>query len=182
MEGINQPTQETAAECGQTRGEGWAIPTDVTDERAVRNLARRVIEQYGRIDAWVNNAAVSLFARFEEAPPEAYRRVIETNLFGYIHGARAVLPFFREQGSGVLINNASFIGKIGSPYVSAYSVNKFGIVASGKVCRWNCKTPRESRSAPFCPLQDRRNSYQLQWLEETGRTGAEERLEPVVPT
>ena len=46
----------------------------------------------------INNAAVTLFATFEESPPDVYRRVIETNLFGYIHGARAVLPYFREPG------------------------------------------------------------------------------------
>lgn len=76
----------------------------------------------------MNNAAVILFARIEEAPYEAYRKVIETNLFGYIYGARAVLPYFREQGSGTLINVSSVVGKIGSPYISAYTTSKFGII------------------------------------------------------
>lgn len=67
----------------------------------LRELARRAVERFGRIDVWVNNAAVTLFARFEEAPPEAFRQVLETNLFGYVHGARAALRAFRREGRGV---------------------------------------------------------------------------------
>ncbi|WP_437378602.1 SDR family NAD(P)-dependent oxidoreductase, partial [Inquilinus limosus] len=99
--------EEAAQESRNFGARAIAVPTDVTDPQAVQALARAAIENFGRIDVWVNNAAVTLFARFEEAPMDAYRRVIETNLFGYIHGARAALPHFREQGHGVLINNAS---------------------------------------------------------------------------
>jgi short-subunit dehydrogenase len=89
----------------------------------------------GRVDVWVNNAAVTLFGRFEETPPDAYRRVIETNLFGYIHGARAALPHFREQGSGVLINVASVAGRVGQPYTSAYVTSKFAILGLSECLR-----------------------------------------------
>lgn len=119
--------EELAAECERLGGRALAVPTDVTDEEAVQALARRAIETFGRIDVWVNNAAVSLFGRFEEVPTEAYRRVIETNYFGYVYGARAVLPYFREQGSGVLINNASVVGTVGQPYASAYVSTKWAI-------------------------------------------------------
>lgn len=119
--------EEVARLCKREGGQALVVPTDVTDERAMRMLARRAFETYGEVDVWVNNAAVSLFAKFEEAPPEAYRRVIETNLFGYVNGARAVLPYFREQGRGVLINVSSMVGRVGSPYVSAYATSKFAI-------------------------------------------------------
>ncbi len=121
------PLNELASECERAGGRALAIPLDVTDESAVQDLARRAIETFGRIDVWVNNAAVTLFGRFEETPPEAYRRVIETNLFGYIHGARAALPIFREQGSGVLINVASMVSKVAEPYVSSYVLTKQAI-------------------------------------------------------
>lgn len=122
-----QALREVAAQCEAVGGRALAVPTDVTDEGAVQELARRAVENYGRIDVWVNNAAVTLFARFEEAPPEVFRRVIETNLFGYIYGARAALPYFREQGGGVLINNSSIAGRVGEPYTTAYVISKFGI-------------------------------------------------------
>ena len=130
-----QPLLEAAAECEASGGRALAVPTDVTDEGAVGELARRAVEHFGRIDVWVNNAAVGLFSRFEEAPMDAYRRVIETDLFGYIYGARAALPLFREQGSGVLINNSSVVAKASQPYTSAYVISKFGVRALGESLR-----------------------------------------------
>ena len=117
-----------AGRCERLGGKALAIAADVTDQEAIQSLTRRVIEKFGRIDVWVNNAAVTLFARFEQAPLEAFRRVIETNFFGYVHGARAVLPYFREQGNGILINIASGVGKIGSPYISAYAASKSAVI------------------------------------------------------
>ena len=120
--------ESLARETEQRGQQALAVPTDVTDPEAVEALAQTAIDHYGRIDAWVNNAAVSLFARFEEAPPEAYRQVIETNLFGYIHGARAAIRRFREQGDeGTLINVSSMLARGGSPYVSAYAASKFAV-------------------------------------------------------
>ncbi|WP_235147989.1 MULTISPECIES: SDR family oxidoreductase [Fischerella] len=119
--------QDVAQQCKQLGGQALAVPTDVTDESAVQALARRAIENFGRLDVWVNNAAVSLFARFEDVPPEAFRRVIDTNLFGYVHGARAALPYFREQGSGILINVSSVVAITGQPYTSPYTISKYAI-------------------------------------------------------
>lgn len=130
-----QALDEVARECKELGGHALAVPTDVTDEAAVQDLARRAIETFGRIDVWVNNAAVTLFARIEEAPYEDYRRVIETNLLGYVHGARAAIPYFREQGSGVLVNVSSVVGKVGQPNTSAYCATKFAIVGLSECLR-----------------------------------------------
>jgi NAD(P)-dependent dehydrogenase (short-subunit alcohol dehydrogenase family) len=127
--------REVATECEQLGAQALVVPTDVTDEEAVKSLARRALENFGHIDVWLNNAAVSLFARFEEAPPEAWRRVIETNVFGYTYGARAAIRAFREQGSGVLINISSINGEVGGPYASAYVTSKFAIRGLGESLR-----------------------------------------------
>ncbi|MBE9170215.1 SDR family oxidoreductase [Pleurocapsales cyanobacterium LEGE 06147] len=119
--------QEVAAECNRLGGQALAVSTNMTDEEAVKALARRAVDTFGRLDVWVNNAAVTLFARFEEAPSEVFRQVIETNVFGYVHGARAALPYFREQGSGILINVDSVVGMATQPYTSAYVMSKFAI-------------------------------------------------------
>ena len=121
------PLQELVLECELLGGQALAVPTNVTDEEAVKALARRAVDTFGRLDVWVNNAAVTLFARFEEAPSEVFRQVIETNLFGYVHGARAALPYFREQGSGILINVDSVVGVGTQPYTSAYVMSKYAI-------------------------------------------------------
>jgi NAD(P)-dependent dehydrogenase (short-subunit alcohol dehydrogenase family) len=116
---------EAAAECEALGGRALAVPTDVTSWGAVEELARRAVEHFGRVDVWVNNAVLVAVGRLEDVPPEANRRVVEANLLGYMHGARAVLPRFREQGSGVLINMSSGFGLVGAPYADAYTATKF---------------------------------------------------------
>lgn len=125
------PLHEAAAECEDLGGSSIAVPTDVTDPAAVQKLAAEAADTFGRIDTWVNNAAVTQFGRFEETPPEVFRQVVETNLFGYVHGAQTVLPIFREQGQGVLINMSSVVAEAGQPYTSAYVVSKYGIRGLG---------------------------------------------------
>jgi short-subunit dehydrogenase len=124
-----------AESCEKLGGRALAMAADVADQQAIEKLASRITETFGRIDVWINNAAVTLFGRFEDTPPDAYRRVIETNLFGCIHGARAVLPHFRERGSGILINISSGLGRIGSPFVSAYAASKFAIIGLSESLR-----------------------------------------------
>src|SRR5215207_7755653 len=81
--------QELVGECERLGGRALAMPTDATDEEAVNQLARKAVDNFGPLDVWVNNAGVTLFSRFEEAPIEEYRRVFETNLFGYVYGHEA---------------------------------------------------------------------------------------------
>jgi NAD(P)-dependent dehydrogenase (short-subunit alcohol dehydrogenase family) len=127
--------RDVAIECERRGGQALPVPTDTSDESAVQELARRAVERFGRIDVWVNNAAVGLFSRFEEAPMADFRRVIETDLFGYVYGARAVLPFFYRRGRGVLINVGSIMSEVPGPYVSAYVIAKHGVRALGECLR-----------------------------------------------
>jgi NAD(P)-dependent dehydrogenase (short-subunit alcohol dehydrogenase family) len=119
--------EETAAKCRAAGSEGLIVPTDVTIEGDVMRLAGRALELTGRIDVWVNNAGVTAFGALEDGPFETHRRVIETNLFGAIYGARAVMPVFRRQRAGVLINVGSILSKIGQPFVPSYVISKFGL-------------------------------------------------------
>lgn len=114
-------------ECRQLGGEAVAVPTDVTREEDVEALARKALMRFGKIDVWFNNAGVGVFGKLEEIPNDAWRRVIETNLFGYLYGAKAALRWFKHQGHGVLINNASLVSRIGQPDATAYVASKFAV-------------------------------------------------------
>lgn len=128
--------EEVADECQQLSGSSpLIVPTDVTDASAVQHLAQETVDRLGRIDVWINNAGVGAYGRFEETPAEVYRQVIETNFFGTTNGARAVLPVFREQGHGILINNASLLAAVAGPYYSAYAASKFAIRALSESLR-----------------------------------------------
>ncbi|HEX8618389.1 MAG TPA: SDR family oxidoreductase [Thermoanaerobaculia bacterium] len=118
---------DVVRECEEAGGRALALPADVTREHDVEHAARRALEAFGHIDVWINNAAVALFAKFEDAPPDAYRRVIETNLFGYIHGARAAMRHFKQRGAGVLVNVDSVVAGAPQPYTSAYVASKYAV-------------------------------------------------------
>jgi NAD(P)-dependent dehydrogenase (short-subunit alcohol dehydrogenase family) len=119
--------EATARQCEAVGGNALAVATDVTREPDVAALAAAALEAWGRIDVWINNAGATLFALLEQAPFEQHQRVIETNLFGPMLGARAALPVFRRQHCGVLINIGSVVSEIGQAYVPSYTISKFGV-------------------------------------------------------
>ena len=106
-----------------------AVQADVSVSDDVKNLAERAKQFNGRIDIWVNNAGVMASGKFEEIPMEIHEQTVGTNLFGYIHGAYHVLPIFKTQKDGILINNVSIGGFMPAPYSAVYSATKAGIKA-----------------------------------------------------
>ena len=103
------------------------IPTDMSDYGQVKHLKNQALLPTGKIDFWVNNAGVMASGKFEEIPIEVSHQVIKTNLFGYLNAAHSVIPVFKKQGYGVLINNVSIGGFMPAPYSAVYSATKFGI-------------------------------------------------------
>lgn len=118
---------ETVALCRDLEVSAMAVPTDVSIASDVQNLANKALQFNGRIDIWINNAGVMASGKFEEIPMELNEQVIKTNLFGYMHGAYSVLPVFKRQNEGILINNVSIGGFMPAPYSAVYSATKFGI-------------------------------------------------------
>jgi len=107
-------------------GDAIAVPTDVTEYAQVERLARRAVEQYGRIDTWVSNAGVSAYGTFEDVPLDEFRRVVDVNFFGCVHGARAALPHLERTG-GALICVGSVLSDRGVPLQGAYCASKHAI-------------------------------------------------------
>ena len=115
-----QALDDTARECLAAGGRAIVVPTDVTVEAEVDRLARAAMDEWGRIDVWVNNAGVTLYALLEEGPVAHHQRVIETNLYGSLYGARAAVPIFRTQGHGTLVNVGSVLSGVGQAFVPSY--------------------------------------------------------------
>ncbi|MCU1475211.1 SDR family oxidoreductase [Amnibacterium sp.] len=120
-----------AAECRAAGGDAIAVPTDVTDWDAVQALARAAVARFGGIDIWVNDAAVSVFAPVVEVPLDEFRRVIDVDVMGYVHGARAALEVMMPSRRGVIVNVSSIVGEIPQPYTAAYSMSKAAVRALG---------------------------------------------------
>ncbi|MDX1920917.1 MAG: SDR family oxidoreductase [Candidatus Caenarcaniphilales bacterium] len=104
-----------------------AFPGDITNSRTSHVAAEKAIKEFGKLDVWINNAGVALYAKFERTPLESFQRVIETNFLGCVYGSKAALPHFKMQNYGTLINFSSVIGGAPQPYSSAYVASKYAI-------------------------------------------------------
>ena len=108
-------------------GEATAVVADVTVFDQVKAIADKAVEVYGRLDTWVHNAAVELYAAFEVTTPEEFKRIVDVNLMGQVHGAMAALPYLKREGRGALIHVSSIEARRSLPLQSAYAAAKHGI-------------------------------------------------------
>ena len=110
-------------------GSAMAVPTDVADPAAVRALADAAESRFGRIDTWVNNAAVSVWGRVEDITDAEFDRVMRVNFLGQVHGVHAALPALRRAGGGVVIGVSSVEGVRAVPLHGPYTASKFAVRA-----------------------------------------------------
>jgi NAD(P)-dependent dehydrogenase (short-subunit alcohol dehydrogenase family) len=122
-----QALLEAAIEIELAGGKALAVPTDVSDAEQVRHLARTAVEKYGRIDTWVNNAGISVYATADETTEEEAQRVMQVNFFGIVNGVNAVLPYMKAQGGGTIINVGSVESKRALPLQAVYAASKHAV-------------------------------------------------------
>lgn len=146
------PLREAARECEGFGVRALALALETSNKKAMEVLAKRADDEFGHIDVWVNNAGVTLFSRFEETPEEDFRRLLDINLFGYIYGIKAVLPYFKKQGHGVIINTGSMDSKIAQPYMSAYVASKHAVHGLGQSLRQELGLDPKTRKIQVCTV------------------------------
>ena len=119
--------EATAGEVNELGGKALVLPTDVADAAAVESAAERVVEEFGHIDIWVNNAFAGIFSRFMDMSLEEFRRVVDVTFMGQVHGTRAALKHMLPQGSGSIVLVGSALAYRGIPLQSAYCAAKHGV-------------------------------------------------------
>ena len=133
--------QATAAECARRGHEVVAtardpqllvdldvaarLPLDVTDLDSI-NAA---LEAAGELDAVVNNAALQSRGPLEGYPLERLQAIVDTNTYGPLRIAQALMPSWRERGSGVFVNVSSIQGQVATPLEGAYAASKYALEA-----------------------------------------------------
>ncbi|MEO8511628.1 MAG: SDR family oxidoreductase [Chloroflexota bacterium] len=127
--------QELARQVERLGGTAEVVVTDVAEHDQVERLAQRAIERFGRIDTWVNNAGVSIYATVEQLEPDEMERLIRVNLLGQMYGARAAIPHMRRQGGGTMVNVGSALSDRAVPLQSAYVASKHGIAGFSEALR-----------------------------------------------
>jgi 3-hydroxybutyrate dehydrogenase len=124
--------EHVAGEIRKKGGTALPLPCDVSSSQEVRNLAKAVQDECGRIDILVNNAGISRRSKLLEYDDETWLEVIRINLFSAYLCTKAFLPMMEQTGRGRIINIASAAGKTPVPFNSAYSASKHGLLGFTK--------------------------------------------------
>jgi len=103
------------------------VEIDVTDDASVERAIAAIIETSGRLDVVVNNAGVSYSGPLEAFTLEQVRQQFEINVFSVLRVNRAALPQMRKQGSGLLLQIGSIVGRLGMPFLGLYGATKFAL-------------------------------------------------------
>jgi NAD(P)-dependent dehydrogenase (short-subunit alcohol dehydrogenase family) len=111
------------------------IPMDVTNDDSVRQGVAAVLAKAGRLDAVVNNAGFGFGGAVEDTSIDEAREIFETNFFGMLRVCLAVLPHFREQRAGTIVNVSSLNGLIAMPFVGMYCATKFAMEGATEALR-----------------------------------------------
>lgn len=123
-----QDLERAVQEIRQRGGRAIHVVADVADPAQVEEIARRAIEAFGRIDTWVNNAAVSMYGQVMETPLEDMRRQMDVNYWGQVHGSRVAVRHMRDRG-GSLINVGSALSDRAIPLQVNYCAAKHALKA-----------------------------------------------------
>ncbi|MET9253690.1 SDR family oxidoreductase [Streptomyces sp. NPDC003717] len=114
----------------------WAEPVDVSDEQAMEKLAAKVAAEYGVVDVLVNNAGIGLSGSFFDTTPEDWKKVLDVNLWGVIHGCRLFGRQMAERGQGGhIVNTASAAAFQPSRALPAYSTSKAAVLMLSECLR-----------------------------------------------
>ena len=115
-------------------GQAYFYKVDITDPAAVNKMMQAIQEKFGHIDILVNNAGIcNLSLPFEDLSIESWDRVMDVNVKGLVHCIKAVIPLFKKQEKGKIINIASLAGEVGGIATSAdYVASKAAVIGITK--------------------------------------------------
>ncbi|MFJ8541721.1 SDR family oxidoreductase [Streptomyces sp. NPDC093586] len=137
---VDRDTASAARTAGLSRSAGarqaWAETADVSDEQSMEKLAARVAAEYGVVDVLVNNAGIGLSGSFFDTTPQDWKKVLDVNLWGVIHGCRLFGRQMAERGQGGhIVNTASASAFLPSRVLPAYSTSKAAVLMLSECLR-----------------------------------------------
>jgi NAD(P)-dependent dehydrogenase (short-subunit alcohol dehydrogenase family) len=120
--------EASASSIAALGGRSRAVECDVTDLASVQALAAAVEQDFRKINILVNNAGIGSFAtRLHEMTPEAWEKVLNTNLRGVFYMVRSFAPMMIKAETGYIVNISSLAGKNALPNGAAYAASKWGL-------------------------------------------------------
>ena len=131
-------TERLEALVNQLRTEDYAatfVKTDVTQLGDVQRLAKRALDEYGRLDVFVNNAGIMPLSPLDQLKIDEWNQMIDVNIRGVLHGIASALPHFKSVKSGQFINVSSLGGRIALATAAVYCGTKFAVHAISEALR-----------------------------------------------
>ena len=143
---------ETADQVLSAGGSADSIQVDVTKYEQVQAMVQRAIDRFGKLDVIFNNAGLpQSFAPFEESTDALYERIFDVNVRGVINGCRAVIPYMKAHGGGVILNTASTAGIRPRPGLAVYNASKAAVINLTKTLALEL-APHHIRVVSLCPV------------------------------
>jgi NAD(P)-dependent dehydrogenase (short-subunit alcohol dehydrogenase family) len=151
--------KKAAAALGKTGADAVYVRADVRDENALRNLMRRTIRAYGRLDVLCNNAGIQKLSPVAAAPSALWDEIMAVNARGPFLCSKYALPYLKKTG-GSIVNIASIGGLVGYAGAAAYCASKAALIMLTKVValetasrkvRVNCVCPGATRTSMIAP-------------------------------
>ncbi|MEU6810112.1 SDR family oxidoreductase [Streptomyces sp. NPDC046831] len=165
-----------AAEVREAGGQALPVVTDMAEPDQVREAARRVEEELGPVDVWVNNAFTAAFGRFMDLSAEEFLQATKSTYLGYVHGTRAALTYMLPRDRGTVVQVGSALAYRGIPLQSAYCGAKHAIQGFTESLR--CELLHDRSAVRVTMVQmPAVNTPQFTWL----RTHLPRHAQPVPP-
>ena len=141
---------QTLSEVLSAGGSGFADVCNVTSEESFAAIAARLQREWNGVDVLVNNAGVATKGTVAESSLEQWQWVLNINLLGCVRGARAIIPLLTAQGSGHIVNIASFAGIANPPAMASYNAAKAAVISLSETLRHELEAQGVSVSV-VCP-------------------------------
>lgn len=137
-----------ATEIEAAGGSAMARAVDVTNAESVEALVYHAQNMFGRVDVIFNNAGVMPLAPMSELKTDEWDNMINVNIRGVLNGIAAVMPIFKEQGSGHVINTASIGAHVVIPSAAVYCATKYAVWAISDGLRQESNNVRVTTISP----------------------------------
>jgi short-subunit dehydrogenase len=123
---------EVAAEVRAAGGTPLVVTADVSSLEDMKRLAANTVARFGKIDVWINNAAVGVIGRFDQIPIEDHARIVDVNIKSVYYGTHIAMSHFLTQGYGTIVNIGSVESEVPLAYQSSYAASKAAVLSLGR--------------------------------------------------
>jgi 3-oxoacyl-[acyl-carrier protein] reductase len=171
------PADETVAAIQAKGGKAVAVRVDVADQKSVDLMAQAALDQFGRIDGLINNAAYFREVKltpFEDLDVNEWERIFAVNVRGVWQCCKAVMPAMRRQQSGAIVNIASVVAVAGQPGYLHYVATKGAVLSMTKGLAKECgpNNVRVNVIAPGFVITDTTKNRPVEWQQSFLKTRA----------